>query len=233
MHEAAVEHTLNIFKHLYDVVSPVVPNDIQAEMKEALEHVENDYTLSLEQLEDTVIIFGKKVWPYRKAFVEYVLLQEGRIGEKLLRAKLSGGLRKKFDAYIEQGGSLRDLHSGKMAQSFSSEERGELCVGLVELNQEIRQQVVQAVHSTKEQQFMDRVFEFSDILGDLEHRLESLRIMADSEQEHPRLAAEIRDHVRAFELGLCALGPEITYDALCAAPEHFEGRRTHLSKRVA
>ncbi len=231
MHDAAVEHTLLIFRRLYDLVCLVVPKDVQEEMQEALDQLENNYSLTLEELEDTMIVFGKKVWPYRKAFVEFALLQEGKVGEKLLRSHLSSKMKKRFDDFIKDGGSLRELHAGRSVNFFTSEERSHLCEALVELAQAIRAQVVHDVHSTRKKEFMDRVLEFSDILEDLEHRLDSLRIMADAEQEHPQLAGEIRDQVRGFELGMCALGPEISYEALCSAPEHFEGRKVHLKKK--
>ena len=57
-----------------------------------------------------------------------------------------------------------------------------------------------------------------------------MREMADQEQEHPKLAEEIRDHVRTFELGLAAIGPESSYQELCDNHDHFVGRKQDLKK---
>ncbi len=232
MHKETIQHTLSIFKQLSDFVSPIVPEDIRKEMSQALEQIENDLSLPLEELEETMIVFGKKVWPYRKAYIELLTLQEGKVGEKFLEGKLSGKMKKKFHDFKKSGGTMRDLHTGRKIDFFDSKERAELCEVLVDLANELRSNTAQAINSTKQKKFVEKVLDFSDILEDLEHRLESLRIMADAEQEHPQLASEIRDHVRAFELGMCALGPELSYEALCSASEHFTGRKEHLKKRV-
>ena len=56
--------------------------------------------------------------------------------------------------------------------------------------------------------------------------------MADDEQEHPELAAEIRSQIRAFEYGLCLLGPAHHYEAVCQAEEHFIGRKEEKKMMV-
>lgn len=52
-----------------------------------------------------------------------------------------------------------------------------------------------------------------------------LEEMADSEQEHPELAAEIRAHARGFEHSISLLGPKLDYEEVCNASDHFEMRR--------
>lgn len=230
MQQEITQHTLAIFKRLYDFVVLVLPSDLKKEMAHALDHFENDVTLSLDELEKTMVVFGKKVWPYRKALLEMIVMQEGQTGEKFLRAKLSRGMKQKFDAFLASGGSLRDLHTGHSINNFSSDEKQELCVALVELSSDIKNHIAQSVHSTRKKDFEKRVNDFTQILKDLETRLDSLRDMADSEQDHPQLAEEIRDQISGFEFGLCALGPEINYEAVCQAKEHFQGRKHYFKK---
>ena len=59
----------------------------------------------------------------------------------------------------------------------------------------------------------------------MENRLNALRLMADMEGEHPELAAEIRDQIRAFEQGFALLGPKVRHDAVCNAEGHFQERK--------
>jgi len=80
------QYTKQIFRRLYDFVAPVLPKELEEEMRHALEHVEQDSELTREDIEDTMIIFGKRVWPYRKALQEAIALHEGTVGEKFFRA---------------------------------------------------------------------------------------------------------------------------------------------------
>lgn len=230
--KTSVHHTIDIFERLCDYVLPVLPAKIKTEMSHALEHLHNDYSLSVESVEDTMIVFGKLVWPYRKAYAEVLYAYEGKIGEKFLLAHLPKDVKKRYQEFVVCGGNFRDLHSGAPAKFFSSEERGILCGVLVNLQQDIRKHVVQAIHSTEQKVFNKKVKEFSAILEKIEHQLDTLRMMADAEQEHPQLAEEIRAHVRGFDLGLCFLGPEISFEDLCRLPDHFTGRKHELKVRA-
>lgn len=188
-------------------------------------------SLTVESVEATMIVFGKLVWPYRKAYTEIIYSYEGKIGEQFLLAHLPRSVKKRYQEFVACGGSFRDLHSGAPAQFFSSEERGILCGVLVDLQKDIRQHVVQAIHTTEQKVFAKKVQEFTDVLEKMEHQLNVLRSMADEEQEHPQLAEEIRAQIQGFESGLCFLGPENTFDELCRLPEHFVGRKQDMKVR--
>jgi len=226
-------HTINIFEQLYQFVKIVIPKDLDTDMHHALDQLHGDYNLSLEAIEDTMITFGKKAWPYRKAYTEILSEYEGKLGEQFLIARLPKEFKKSYENFKTNGGNFRDLHSGDVAGNFSSEELQGLCEILVSVHQDLRSHVVQAINSTEEKLFTDKVKEFTQILSDIEERLDIMRQMAESEQEHPMLADEIRDHVRTFELGLAAIGPESTYKQLCQNHEHFIGRKKDLQNALA
>ena len=59
----------------------------------------------------------------------------------------------------------------------------------------------------------------------MERHFTRLREMADSEQEHPDLADEIRAQILSFEHGLSLLGPPHSLEAIEKSEEHFAGRR--------
>jgi len=225
MHTPVVKHTLDIFERMTDHLPPLLPKELVADIMHAREQMQNNHSLSVDDLEDTMIAFGKKIWPFRRAFDEFVDLHEGTLGEKFLLGKLSPDMKHRFKQFKEFGGSYRDLHTGAPATFFSPEERGILCQALIDVEQEIESYTRQAVTSTERRAYEDRVVEFSVILDDIEKRLDTLRLMAEDEQEHPDLAAEIRAQIRAFEQGLCLLAPRTDHAAVCRSVEHFEGRK--------
>jgi hypothetical protein len=225
MHKEDIQHTLVIFEHMHRRMPPLVPDIIKNEFNHALEHLKSDFTITLDELEDTVIVFGKKIWPYWKAFEEILNMEEGRMAEKFFIGKLSPELKKKFKEFKEHGGSYRDLYSGDPMHYFSPEERGVFCKAFIEVDSEIRKHAKQMVLSTEKEGYQDLILDFQEIFDDIEKRLDTLRVMADSEQEHPQLADEIRDQIRTFEYGMCLLGDNIQHADVCRAEAHFKGRK--------
>ena len=225
------QHTIAIFRQLYDFVAAVLPADLRDEMNHALEHVENDTDLSRDDIEETMIIFGKRVWPYRKALQERIELHEGTIGDQFFKSALDRPMKRRFDEFVEHGGTLRDIHSGAPAHFFSAEERVSLNHALVDMHLQIRAYALQHLKGLGAKEFQAHVNEFSNVLKDLDAELDHIRTMADDVQEHPLLAREMREHVRGFEHGLAFLGPEYTHEEVLNAKHHFIGRKKELVVR--
>lgn len=232
MHHPVVKHTIDIFERILNDLPPLVPKDVSDDMEHALEQIKLNVDLTLLEVEDTMIVFGKAIWPYRRAFDEFVSTCEGKLGEQFLSARLTKSMKHRYKEFTAHGGEYRQLHSGALVDFFTPEERQELTLVLITVRQELQKHTAQEVLSTRQHEYQDKIVEFQTILDDMEKRLDSLRLMADDEQEHPQLAAEIREHIRSFEYGLTALGPHPDHDALCNAEEYFHGRRTfkHLRR---
>ncbi|MFH1286742.1 MAG: hypothetical protein ABII02_03240 [Candidatus Magasanikbacteria bacterium] len=232
MKDVTSSHTIEIFSRLFNLVESVLPEKLHADMEKALESLRTDLSLTMDEVEDTVILFGKKAWPYRKALGEFVSAHEAHHGEDIFIAKLSRDLAKRYRLFNEQGGSFRDLHSGNNIVFFTSAERIALCSVLIEVKKEIRTHVIQDIKSARTKEFGKRVQEFQEIFSSIEDELAHLVGMADEEQEYPHLASEIRSHVRGFEFGLSLLGPETRYEAVCRAADHFHGRKKDLRHMI-
>src|SRR3989339_72902 len=231
MHNPLMQHTLDIFSHLVKQMPPLVPNDTKEDAKQAYEQMKTNFDLSLEEMEKTIIVFGKKLWPYRRAFEEFFNIHESEMGEKFLVGKLEPKLKRKYKGFLEYGGTFRDLHSGNPAMFFYTEERGQMCEALVGVNEDVARYTAQSVLASERIKYEKKIVEFQVILDDIEKRLNTLLMMADDEQEHPELASEIRQQVLSFEYGLCLLGPPHHYEAICRTEEHFVGRKQEYKLR--
>lgn len=224
----AIQHTKDIFQRLCRDIPPAVPEQLQEDLSNALEQVQDNVSLTLEELEQTMVVFAKQLWPYREAFLEFYRVNEGTFGEKFLVGKMSPTMKKKYHIFTAAGGTFSHLHSGGEAiQLFTHEERAQLCELLVDVRHELWDFTKQEVLTKHAKQYQEKIKEFSDILVNIEQQLNDLREMADKEQEHPTLAAEIREHVRGFEQGLAVLGPPLDYDALCNSEDYFIGRKRY------
>lgn len=225
-----MQSTISLFHYLYDNLPPLVPDELQQKMTHALEHLENDQTITIEDIEDTMIVFGYEIWPWYQAFKEFIVDAENQVGEHFLVPRLTESLIKKYKEFKKDGGTFRDLHSGRAAILFSPEERQKLCGALVETKHDLKKYAIQEILSTGTKEYLLRVEEFKKLLKDIKQTLQRLKNIAEQEQDHPTLAHEIRARVRGFEQSLCFLGPELDYRAVCESPDFFEERRTHLDR---
>lgn len=225
-----MQSTIQLFRHLYNALPPLFPDDIKQKMAHALTHLEGDQTISLDEIEDTMITFGYEVWPWNQAYREFLAVAESLMGEHFLLPKLSRGLQDKYQEFKKYGGTFRELHSGNPAHFFTSEERNELCVALVEIQSELREYTDHEVKGVSKVKYLRRVNEFKDILDEMKGYLGHLKQLAEQEQDHPTLADEIRSMVKHFEYGMCLLGPDLDYKAVCESVEFFRGRKQELNR---
>lgn len=225
-----MQSTIQLFRHLVQNIPPLFPVETKKKMEHALSHLESDQTISLEEVENTMIAFGYEVWPWNEAYKEYLAIAETRVGEHFLLPRLSQGMQEKYREFMRLGGTLRDLHSGSAAHNFEPEERTELCEALVEMQRDLRRYVNQEVAGLEQTRYLKRVREFMHVLGEIKQTMGRLRDLADREQDHPSLAQEIRAKVKSFEHGLCLLGPELSYDAVCESVDFFHGRKQELNR---
>jgi hypothetical protein len=157
-------------------------------------------------------------------------MAQGGMGEKFLMGKMSPGLKNKYKKFKECGGDYRDLRTGGPMIFFGEEERVEITQVINEVDQEIKNYVRQMSLSTDREKYEGLIIEFQNILDDIEKRLDNLRLAAEDEAEHPRLAEEIRAQIKSFEMGLCLLGHNIKNHEVCEAQEFFQERR--ISKKL-
>lgn len=199
-------------------------------MKAELESQEARSDMPLKKVEDIIIEFGYEVWPWNQAYKEFLETVEARLGEHFLLPNLSEALQEKFLEFKEYGGTLRDLHSGRPADYFTSDDRVELCRELVNMQIKMKEYINRDILGLSKQKYLGKVDEFKALLNDIKNNIEGLRELAKSESEHPTLADEILDKIRHFEYSLCLLGPEIQYEAVCRAHEFFNGRKQELNR---
>ncbi len=220
------KHTIAIFKRMAANLPPLLPGEIKVEVSHALEHLEQDYTVTPEAVENIVISLGKKVWPFWKAFNEFFVRCQGKLGEKFLLGKLAPALKQRYQEFKEHGATYHDLRLGGPVYFFTDEEREILVPFFIEVDQEIRAHTEQEVLTGERLKYEALVVDFQNILDDIEKRLDNLRRVAEDEGEHPQLAEEILAQVRAFEFGLCLLGPNTSHHQLLNIDDYFEERRS-------
>lgn len=219
------KHTISIFKRMSEKLPPLLPEETRAELRRALERLEGNLAAASEEVDNIVIALGKMVWPHWKAFNRFLEEYHGKLGEKFLLGKLSPALKQRYHELKERGVAYSDLRSGGPLAFFTSEEREIFAPLFVEIDREIRCHAEQAVLTGERRRYEELAADFQNILDEIEKRLDDLRLVADSEAENSALAEEIRSQVRAFEYGMCLLGPAVQPMAVLNAVDYFVERK--------
>lgn len=217
-------YSISFFEQLLRDLPPMFPKADRETMQHAFEHMKNGQQLTGEEVEATIITFGKKIWPYRRAFEEFYEKVEHRRADDFFEAHARGreSLLAWFKEWRGQGHHSATLFRGTAATlgSLSTAERGAFCDVCVAVRQDLKHATTVLVSGQEREAYEKRIVEFKVLQEAIQERLERLRKLADQTQEHPRLATEIRQAVRDFEKGLAFLRPHTTFEEVC----HLEAR---------
>lgn len=225
--------TISLFRKLYNSIPPLFPPAVRSRMHHALSHLAEDPGITVGEIEQTMICFGYEVWPWNQAYREFLAEAEGRVGEHFFVPKLSNRTARKYEDFKHYGGSFRDLHSGRAAQFFSTEERVEIAQALVDIQADLRNFTDHEIIGSAKTKFLNRVEAFKAVIIEIKKTLNNLRQIADKEYDHPVLADEIRSRIISFEYGLCYLGPKPDEKAVQESVDYFHGRKQELNRLSA
>ncbi len=224
-----MQFTLDLFRQLVENIPPLFPEDLKYQIKKDLKNIQ-DNGVNVADLESVMIRFGYDIWPWNQAFKEMLAVTEEKVGEQFLLSSLPINLQEKFFEYRQMGLSLDDFHSGRLANYFDEEQRVILSGALVNMKTQLKEFATREVVGVKKDLYLKKVQEFKDILVEITGSLDRLKNLADKEEGHVNLAAEIRARVESFEHGLCLLAPQFSHDDIKQAHDFFVGRKQELNR---
>jgi len=233
MNNHPLQYSISLFEQMCDDLPPLFPKEEQEAIQHALGHVKKDADITSDQLDDTIIVFGKKLWPYQRAFQEFSERVERHRGNEFFEAHVREypELYEWFKAWQYGGGHVAELFCGKWKHvgALTAGERVALCHILAEARRDIRHAAITMVAGQERAAYERLIIEFRLLLEAIEEQLNHLRTIANDEQEHPQLAAELREQIRGFERGLALLEPHTTLEEVCSARERMHWKRAELS----
>lgn len=227
-----VQHTLIIYETILNRIPPLVPRDIKQSLEVELDRLYRREDTTLDEVEESMTVYGKKIWPYMKAFEEMVTVHEKRIGDTFLTKRASPGLRKKYTLVRELGGEYGSIYSGETLDHFDHAEKHELAGLLVDLKHEVRRYAMQAVLTHDRKTYEEKIEYYGGIIKEINEVIELLKDFAEEHAEnHENLAEDVRGKIKAIEQSLAFIGPEITIDEIRNTPEYYRGRREERKVR--
>jgi len=230
MSEKAVQHTLNIFKQVHRNLPPLVDVKLREEMKAKIEELVDTGKVTLEELEDIMIFYGKKVWPFVQAFEDIYHVYHEKLSEKIFLAKASKSIIGKYNTIKETGVNFFDIFSGTLHHFFSHEERMELLDLLISLKRDIRQHATQAVLTHEKTNYEEKIDKYGQMVQDINKVIEDLHKFANEEKDN-NLALDVLDKARTIEYSLAFLGPKINYPEILDLLDYYKGKKEEKKMR--
>tara|TARA_Y100000031_G_C8162409_1_gene357677 strand:+ start:138 stop:848 length:711 start_codon:yes stop_codon:yes gene_type:complete len=233
MQSHPLPYSLGHLKELQNSLPPFFPEEDKKALRHAIDHLEHDANASADQAEQTLLVFGRKIWPYARAFGEFLTRVEKERAHEFLDAhiKTHPELYDWYKGYEYRNGNGYELFTGahKYLEPLSVQDRAALCQILAEVKRDLRDATAVLVAGPERETYQRRVLEFTLVQEAVDERLERLRALADEEQNHPQLAEELRANIAGFEHGLALLGPHTSFEAVCSERERYHGRKAELS----
>jgi hypothetical protein len=225
-----MHYTIKIFRHLYNNLPPLFPDDIEEMIKQSLEQFEAGGGVSLEELENEMRKYGYFVWPWNKAYRDFLEMAEYKIGDHFLLSHLSEDLQEKYNEFKEYGGTWHDLHSGRPAEFFTSEERAELVPAMVETKRKLREYVDRNLVGLVKKEYLKKVEKYNLMLNEIQDEIAGLKNLIVLEEAYPMLINEMRERIKDVENSLCLLGKELNFQEVKNMQKFFRGRKENLKR---
>ncbi|MFA7314606.1 MAG: hypothetical protein WC025_01580 [Candidatus Magasanikbacteria bacterium] len=230
MKEKAIQHTLNIFKQVYRNLPPLVGTNLREQIKQKLEEAVDNGELTLVELENFMIFYGKKIWPFVQAFEDIYHIYHEKLSEKLFLQKASKKIVKKYILMKETGVKFVDLFKGAVHHFFDHEDRLELSELLVSLKKDIRKYAVQAVMTHEKENYEMKINKYGQMVKDINLVIEDLHKFAKEENDRD-FAEDVLDKAKTIEYSFAFLGPKISYGEIMNLLEYYVGKKEEKKMR--
>lgn len=213
--------SLNLLKRLIDSAPKAFPEEKRQEMAAAYEALLANQQANQSEIEETMIAFGKEIWPYRKAFWQMHERYGHKKEETVVREKLSPELRSKFLAFVSGGGDLEDFRHGAVLEAtFTSEEKFALGQAELEAHNQVDAEIEAMCQGEKQAEFQAMVQEYQTLRDKL---IEKINILKGMAQQAPKWAAEMEEKARTFEEGFCLLEKSYNLEDIDGAVDYYQG----------
>ena len=191
-------HTLALLKLLLDKAEHTLfPAQELAQLRAEYTQIAADPAQTPTQIEQTIVRFGKKIWPYAEALEELYRRHGQEREAQTVCTKLSGELCAKYQDWLVKGGALSDFrHGAQMELAFSPEEKLELSTAGVEAHAQVLREIAQTCRADKKNECEEVIAEHQEKLARFEKKLTILKALT---QKSEKWQAEIEDKIQTFE----------------------------------
>lgn len=198
------------------------PDERRQSMMAVLDRLAGDPSVPREDIEKTVVAFGREIWPYRRVFADLHDRQGRAQEDRHVREQLAAtGLEKKYLTFLAKGGKVEDVRQGGAFEVyFLPEERAQVVAAKLAAHDKV-------VADINARCADDRVGEcaalFERFLREQREIEKELQLLAGLAHRSDKWASEILGKVQAFEHGWSGVERDVTLEEVRGEVEYYRG----------
>jgi len=193
------QYTLDLLRSVIHQMPAAFPQDRHAEMDAKLNELEANTSATQEEIEATIITFGKEIWPYMEAYEQFYRGYGEAREREAMRAKLSEPARAAFDKFVNDGGKVEDVRGGaKFEELLAPDIRAEVVRAELDSHDAVHEEIEKIIADQSAGEFAGYVEEHRKKLAAIEQKIGELRALSTRME---KWAPEILDKAKTFELG--------------------------------
>lgn len=229
----AFPHTMAILRAVMEDPPPLAPSETMSALVVAHEQFMKTPAAHVEEIERVLTVYGKRLWPYRKAYEVLIRKQLSAVDQTAFTVRLPEGFRVAFAGYVERGGTLADLHDvDQLDEHLAIADRSALCAALLGARAAAERDVRAAI-AEDSAEYRRLITEFLAIQREIEQHLAALRHLAERTSEHREVRREILEAVRLIEHGFAWLSRDPELSEVCAVAGHLVERHEYRRRERA
>src|SRR3989338_5395624 len=106
---------INLLKNLILTAPITFPKSRKTEMLAKAEQYLSDVDVTLLAVQETMIHFGKEIWPYRESYQKMYEQYGRKPEEERLAAFLSGALKEKYQKFLSDRGNIEKIQTNQQS----------------------------------------------------------------------------------------------------------------------
>lgn len=192
--------TINLLKNLILTAPITFPKARKAEMLAKADQYLSDFEVAIGTVAETMINFGKEIWPYRESYQKLYEQYGRKPEEERLAAFLSGGLKEKYQKFLADRGNIEKIKVGSpsLESYFSPDEQAAVVEAELKAHDEAHGQIEKMILTDKQEEYQTWLEQYKNEEHQITERLMELKKIAE---RAPVFADEIAEKIKTFEEG--------------------------------
>lgn len=204
------QEILDQFKNSIEKLVPLTPPEIIEEARTIVSELESDNNTTVEQIRQAFVLFGKKEYPYRKAYEALCAGDEEQRLQEIVLERVDDGTKALMEAVTKYGVHILDFVSSSQFEELPSDAQIKIDNALREAHDVLNKQCDERAMK-RQDDFQALVKQWTKEANEVQMMIDSLRAMAERDETY---APDILAKAREFEEGWSMLEPDPTKEAV-------------------
>ncbi|MCF6276952.1 MAG: hypothetical protein L3J07_03860 [Candidatus Magasanikbacteria bacterium] len=215
------KYSLDLYKLLLDQKPAGLPVAVFTEGQKDYKRLEKE-AQTPEQVEFSMISYGKKVWPFMQAQNKFLELYGEEKRKGFFLDLLPENLKEKWNRFESEGGEMHNYREGdKYENYFSVEEDLEIEKAEVEANSKLKEYILDLAQNEKKDEYRKLVEKLESEQEEMTQKIEELRGL---KKAGSKWVEEIDVEIDFFKKGFAEIEERPTVEKIQGKIDFYQGQ---------